>query len=122
MPRFNIGDQVIALKNSDHPRTQPLVKGKRYTVEAAQFCDQDGHQFINVGFKLDPSKLDSHKIDCSCGKTHTLLRPGLFFTNSAFFVKADEIQTAIDVAVQAEDYETAALLVEVSQQPSNPNA
>lgn len=115
--RFKIGDKVVALTNPLSEGSQPRVKGKTYNVQAVRYCSGCGVQVINLGYHLPIPNNHiqySEYSDCVCGKE--ALNEGLFWTLSKYFAKVDDLETAIEEAVQNEDYETAAVLRDLNKE------
>jgi hypothetical protein len=113
--RFKIGDRVVSLTNPATEGSQPRVKGKTYSVQAVQYCSGCGVQVINIGYRLpNNAMIYSDYSDCVCGKE--VFNEGLFWTLSKFFAKVDDLETAIEEAVQNEDYETAATLRDLNKE------
>lgn len=108
--RFKIGDKVVSLTNPSSEGSQPRVKGKVYKVQAIQYCSGCGEQVINIGYRLPNNAMYS---DCNCGKE--VFNEGLFWTLSKYFARVDNLATAIEEAVQNEDYETAATLRDLNK-------
>jgi hypothetical protein len=104
--RFKIGDKVVALTSPKTEMCQPRVKGKIYTAHAIRYCPGCGEQKINLGIitPTDTSNLTA----CGCGKKYQ--NEGLHWTLSRYFAKADNLETAIEEALENEDYESAATL------------
>jgi hypothetical protein len=115
--RFKIGDKVVSLTNPATEGSQPRVKGKTYNVKAVQYCSGCGAQVINLGYHLpipNSTIRYSDYSDCVCGKE--VLNEGLFWTLSKFFARADDLESAIEEAVENEDYETAATLRDLNKE------
>jgi len=110
--RFKIGDKVVSLTNPATEGSQPRVKGKTYNVKAVQYCSGCGTQNINLGYGLPPNKFSNYG-DCTCGKE--ALNEGLYWTLSKYFARVDDLDTAIEEAVENEDYETAATLRDLNK-------
>jgi hypothetical protein len=109
--RFKIGDKVVSLTNPATEGSQPRVKGKTYNVKAIQYCSGCGEQVINLGYHL-PDDVSNYS-DCNCGKE--VFNEGLYWTLSKYFARVDDLDTAIEEAVQNEDYETAATLRDLNK-------
>ena len=109
--RFQIGDKVVSLTNPTREGSQPRVKGKTYNVQAVQYCSGCGVQVINLGYHLPNNAI--YYSGCICGKE--IFNEGLFWTLSKFFAKVDDLETAIEEAVENEDYETAAILRDLNK-------
>jgi hypothetical protein len=110
--RFKIGDKVVSLTNPTREGSQPRVKGKTYNVQAVQYCSGCGVQVINLGYRLPNNTM--RYSDCICGKE--IFNEGLFWTLSKFFARADDLESAIEEAVENEDYETAATLRDLNKE------
>lgn len=106
--RHNVGDKVIALSNPPTPTSQFRVKGKTYTVQAIMYCIGCGKQLINIGLTCDFAYFTR------CGSCNNRQPAnGLYWTDSAQFVKPEDIQETISEAVEEENYELAQLLSEI---------
>jgi protein-arginine kinase activator protein McsA len=103
MKRFKIGDKVIALNNPPDNNCQPRVKGNTYIVEAIMYCSGCGEQQINIG-----SSSSKNNMKCTCGEV--VLNKGLKWTHSYLFTKINDLDIAIEEAVENEDYEMAVIL------------
>ena len=110
MKRFEIGDSVIALNNPMDYGSQFRVKGKVYKVVDIMYCSGCGIQVINIG---ESAKINSGFVSCTCN-TRTPNK-GLSWTQSKYFAKVDDLADAIEAAVAEEDYETAAMLRDISK-------
>jgi hypothetical protein len=104
--RFKIGDEVVALNNPKNKYGQPRIKGDTYIVKAIMYCSGCGKQVINLGASL-PDKLSDY-LECTCGKLTNNER--LYWTNSEYFAKLDELEEALEEALENEDYDTAIIL------------
>jgi hypothetical protein len=109
--RFKIGDKVVALTNSKTEMGQPRVKGKIYAVHAIQYCPACGEQKINLGISAPINT--SSIIICTCNKKRP--NEGLYWTSSKFFAKVDDLESALEEAVENEDYELAAMLRDLNK-------
>jgi len=97
--RHNIGDKVIALNNPKNSSGQPRKKGQIYTVEDVKYCVGCGLQAINIGPKYyGPTR-------CGCGVMSG--NSDLWYTDSSFFAKPQELEQKLEEAVEAEEYELA---------------
>lgn len=107
MNRFQIGDKVVALKAHESISSQPRIKGNVYTVKDIMYCGRCGHQNINLGWPKPPHI--SNNVTCGECRGSSPNR-GLEWTNSKYFAKLDDLDAALQEAVENEDYETASLL------------
>lgn len=103
MKQFKIGDKVIALTNPKDSNGQPRIKGHVYIVEDVLWCAKCGGQKINLGY-FD----DSIRRTCICGTPYN--GEGKQWTMSKHFALVDDVDAELEEAVEAEDYEFAALL------------
>ena len=101
--RYEIGDEVIAISSND----ERIVVGKQYTVIDTLFCSKCGCQNINTGLTQR-----FHRLNCTKCNTATSDNYRKLWTGSFRFVKVDDIESAIDQAVNSENYELAQLLTE----------
>ena len=109
--RFKIGNKVVSLTNPANEGSQPRVKGKTYNVKAIQYCSGCGEQVINLGYRL-PNDVSEYS-DCNCGKQ--VFNEGLFWTMSKFFAKVDDLDSALESALENEDYELAVMLRDLNK-------
>jgi excinuclease UvrABC helicase subunit UvrB len=109
--RFKIGDKVVALTGQINKTSQPRVKGKVYAIHAIQYCSGCGEQAINLGVQTPINGSDLSV--CMCGKQS--LNEGLHWTLSKFFAKVDDLESAMEEAVENEDYELAATLRDLNK-------
>ena len=104
MENFKIGDIVISLTNPPNPFCQPRVKGKQYEIKAISYCMSCGSQQINIGH----TAVVSNYISCECGSTQQ--NNGLRWTSSKHFIKQEDIEETIAMAVEEENYDIAIML------------
>jgi hypothetical protein len=109
--RFQLGDKVVALTGHRNEKGQPRVKGKIYAVHAIQYCPACGEQKINLGISAPINT--SSIIICTCNKKRP--NEGLYWTSSKFFAKVDDLESALEEAVENEDYELAAMLRDLNK-------
>ncbi len=101
--KFEVGDEVIALKSNTGNGSQPRTKGDIYIVKAVSYCSINGRQAINVGPTTNRVNLK-----CDCGRSHPT--DGLHWTFSSLFIKREDLEAKMDEAVEEEDYELASTL------------
>jgi hypothetical protein len=106
--RFKIGDKVVALTNPKSEFGQPRIKGNTYVVNAIMYCSGCGEQEINIG-----SSNPKNTTKCTCGEL--MLSKGLKWTHSHLFTKINDLDSAIEEAVENEDYEMAAILRDLNR-------
>ncbi len=109
---FNIGDKVIALTNPLDQYCQPRKKGNKYIINGLLYCCKCGHQMINIGKKINRTIMND-TIECFCGNTQNA--DGNFWTSNKHFIKADNIDQAIEQCVEVEDYEFASVLRDLNR-------
>ena len=108
--KFTIGEDAIALSNPMFGAlSQPRIKGKTYKVLAVQYCTRCGIQSINVAGRTP--EFYRPLVSCDCGSIQN--NEGLWWTNSTEFIKPEDVQQAIEAAVEIEDYEFAQTLSEL---------
>lgn len=117
MKRFEIGQIVIALTNPLDNLCQPRTKGCKYPILDICYCPKCGIQNINITGNLPKNapngRMFSNKMDCDCGFGQD--NYGKHWTASKHFALVEEIQSELELAVENEDYELAALLRDAKQ-------
>jgi hypothetical protein len=96
-----IGDEVIALSSADRPN-QPRIKGRHYTITSVYFCSATGRQLVNI----DYTKSMTCVMKCGCGKKHHT-GDHYAYTYADRFVKPEDVEARMHLAVAEEDYDTA---------------
>jgi hypothetical protein len=109
--RFKIGDKVVALTSNRDEKSQPRVKGKIYNVHAIRYCPGCGMQKINLGLPIPAGT--SNMTVCTCSKKSP--SEGLYWTLSKFFAKVDDLDSALESALENEDYELAVMLRDLNK-------
>ena len=108
-----VGDKVVALSDPMTERSQPRIKGKIYVVKAVAYCPFCGCQSINIGVKVKDGRC---KCSNQCG---TRENRGLAWTNSRHFANLYNLDEAIRVAVEGEEYELAMMLTDLQKKFKN---
>ena len=109
--RFKIGDKVVALTSNKDEKGQPRVKGKIYTTQAIRYCPGCGEQKINLGISIPINT--SSLIMCACNMKRS--NEGLYWTSAKFFAKVDDLDSALESALEYEDYELAVMLRDLNK-------
>jgi len=109
MRNLKLGEKVVALNTVINTTGQPRIKGVIYTVCDIMYCHSCGVQNINIGVEAGHGTLN-----CTCeGKQYNL---GLHWTQSRFFAPIDNIEEALEEALEIEDYEACAVLRDVQEE------
>jgi hypothetical protein len=109
MGKFKIGDRVVALTNPKHEHSQPRIKGKIYTVQDILYCSNCGIQLINIS-----GLCDFNYLLCECGSRCENYKQ--HWTTYKHFAKVDDLSSALEEAIENEDYELASMLNELMKE------
>lgn len=104
MQKFKVGDIVIPLSNPFNKYSQKRKKGVPCEVTAIMYCSKEGFQLINVDNNSAPKVADGF-LSCSCGELH--LSNDIAWTDASEFIKADNLEHALEIAVANEDWDLA---------------
>lgn len=96
-PRFNVGDEVVALTNPSNNNCQPRVKGNIYTVKVVMYCSVCGKQLINVS-----GKSEGDVTSCACG--NEINDGGYWISESGLFALVQDMTAQIEEALEEPIY------------------
>lgn len=113
MQKFKVGDTVIPLSNPFNKFSQKRKKGDPCEVTAVMYCSKEGFQLVNVDDNREP-KNSAGVFGCCCGELH--LSNGLAWTDSSEFVKASNLEEALNIAVANEDWDLAIKLRDLNKE------
>lgn len=109
--KWKIGDEVIALTNPQDDSCQPRKKGKLYQVLDVLYCCKCGSQSINITTIPYNSNLYNNELECDCGSSQPSNNKS--WTDSNLFIKPEEINETLELALNNEDYELSILLRDI---------
>jgi hypothetical protein len=108
---FKVGEKVVALDTINDCRSQPIVKGEIYTVNAIRYCSGCGIQIINV---MPNQHEISDYVRCVCGNRQPA--NNMHWSHYKRFAKIDNLEEVINNAISNEDYEFAGKLNEIKNE------
>lgn len=96
-PRFNVGDEVVALvSNTGNPYQQKIKKDDLYTVNKTIYCQGCGKQWINVGQQVVGSNITEIECRCKSVQNHN----GFYWTYSIYFALILNMTAQIEEALE----------------------
>ena len=95
-PRFNVGDEVVALESRTKERQAPIIKNEIYTVKSVQYCSTCGVQDVYVGLKV-PNHFSSN-VSCECGNRYP--HRGLYWSYARRFALLQNMTAQIEQALE----------------------
>ena len=103
---MKVGDKVIALSDNPDDSCQFRRRGSVYMVNAMSYCVMCMTSLVNIGQR------SHHKgVKCKCGML--MDTQGLMWTPKDEFILLEDKQSALNEAIEREDYEFAAKLRDI---------